>query len=116
MGMVRVYVAGPIGALDDGRPARLQAAIETGLHLLAAGFAPFVPHLWAASCAADEAACYERWMDYDFAWIGACSAVLRIPGESPGADREVEYAVSRGIQVFYSIEGLIDWRRGGLLR
>ncbi len=114
--MIRIYVAGPIGALDDGRPARIRAAIDAGAALLLAGFAPFVPHLWAAAMqdhevSADALATYEHWMAYDFEFLSACAAVLRIPGDSPGADREVAVAVGNGMPVFQSVEECIEWRR-----
>ena len=65
--MIRVYVAGPIGANDEGRAARVQAAVDAGLELLRAGLYPFVPHLWAASTPhADAVQDYESWMRYDF--------------------------------------------------
>lgn len=35
-----------------------------------------------------------------------CDAVLRLPGESPGADREVHYAISLGKPVYYGLEEL----------
>jgi len=37
-----------------------------------------------------------------------CNAVLRLPGESKGADAEVALAEENGIDVFYSIEDLIQ--------
>jgi hypothetical protein len=43
-------------------------------------------------------------LDYDLNWLAKCDAVLRLPGASSGADREVEYAQKLGIPVFYSIE------------
>ena len=49
----------------------------------------------AGACDADAFAEYETWMEYDLAWLGACEALLRLPGHSPGADREVRYALGR---------------------
>lgn len=110
--MIRIYVSGPIGALDEGRPARIRAAIDAGAALLRAGFAPFVPHLWAAAMqdhevSADALAGYEHWMAYDLDWLAACVAVLRLPGDSPGADREVAVAKGNGVPVFYSTKEVI---------
>lgn len=110
--MTRIYVAGPIGALDEHRPAKLRAAIDAGAALLLAGHAPFVPHLWAAAMqdrevTADALAHYETWMEYDFAMLEVCDAVLRIPGHSPGADREVARAMQLGLPVYYSVEEAI---------
>lgn len=105
----RIYVAGPIGADDDGRSARIAAAIDAGSHLLRLGHAPFVPHLWAAAMyddaiTADALLGYEDWMAYDLAFLRVCDAVLRIPGESPGADREVQLARELGKHVYFSVE------------
>jgi hypothetical protein len=107
--VIRVYIAGPIGANDDGRRARIDAAIGAGARLLAAGLAPFVPHLWAGACNADGLATYEQWMAYDFAFLDVCDALLRIPGHSPGADREVQRAVARGIPVFHAEADLLAY-------
>jgi len=37
-----------------------------------------------------------------------CDAVLRIPGESKGADQDVEIAKQRGIHVFYHLNEIPD--------
>lgn len=104
--MIRVFVAAPIGPLDEGRPARLAAAIDAGRDLLLAGFAPFVPHVWAAIRNADDWIDYDQWITHGFAWLDVCHVVLRLPGESPGADREVARAHARGIPVFDSVEAV----------
>ena len=40
----------------------------------------------------------------DLEWVSCSDAVLRLPGESAGADREVQHAKSLNIPVYYSIE------------
>jgi hypothetical protein len=45
-------------------------------------------------------------MELDNEWVLRCDALLRLPGESQGADAEVELAKKHGIPVFYSIEEL----------
>ena len=60
---------------------------------------------------------YEQWMDFDFSLIEHCDAVVRLNAEhgeyfqehSPGADREVEFALRNDIPVFYGIEALEEW-------
>lgn len=37
-----------------------------------------------------------------------CDAVLRIPGESKGADKDVEIAKARGLKVYYHIKDIPD--------
>jgi hypothetical protein len=107
--VIRIYVAHPIGPNDADRPARIDAALAVGAQLLAAGFAPFVPGLWCAACNAEGLATYEEWMRYDFAFLDVCDALLRIPGHSPGADREVARAVARGMRVYTSVAELLAW-------
>jgi hypothetical protein len=36
--------------------------------------------------------------------LAHCDAVLRLPGESTGADRDVEIATARGLPVYYAVE------------
>jgi hypothetical protein len=40
-------------------------------------------------------------------WVSVADAVLRLPGTSPGADREVALALSLGIPVYYDIEEML---------
>jgi len=45
----------------------------------------------------------------DLEWLAKCDAVLRLPGESKGADIEKDYALSLGIPVFFSIDDLLEY-------
>ena len=81
----------------------MRAALDAAEKCLDAGLAPFVPHLsgfWHFVYPHD----YESWMVYDFAWLELCDLVLRLPGESDGADWEVDLARSQNIPVLYSVE------------
>ena len=49
---------------------------------------------------------YEDWMIQDLAWLEKCDAVLRIPGESKGADLECNKAKALGIPVYNTIDDL----------
>ena len=51
---------------------------------------------------------YEFWMDQDFAWLERCDFLLRLNGESSGADREVERAEELSIPIYYHIGDLLD--------
>lgn len=106
-----VYLAGPIGANDGGRTQRIVNAIKAADDLWAAGFYAFVPHLchwWDAHTPRG----YEQWMDYDAAWLATCDALYRMPGESPGADREMKVAAALGMPVFTDLDSLRSWARG----
>jgi len=106
--MKRVYVAGPISKGDIW--ANVRRGVEVGLQLLDFGFAVFIPQLsmYAEPDALAGSKRYEEWLDNDFSWIEVSDCVLRIPGESAGADREVAHAEKLGIPVFYSLEDLIS--------
>lgn len=109
--MIRyVYVAGPLTARSGKTQAQhVDDAIDAGTKLLQLGFHPYIPHLshfWDQRTPRP----YEVWMALDFAWIVRCDALLRMPGESPGADREVFKARDLGVPVFYSIEELVAAR------
>lgn len=86
---LRVYVAGPYTGGNVNRNVR--AALCVGTWILAAGHLPFVPHVchfWDCMFPGD----YETWMRWDLGWLEQCDVVLRLPGVSPGADREVARA------------------------
>lgn len=102
---LKVYVAGPYTKPDP--EANTRAAITVGNELLDLGFAPFVPHLthfWHLQ----HFRPYEEWLDLDNQWLDCCDIVLRMPGESSGADKEVARAVSLGIPVVHSIDDVVN--------
>jgi hypothetical protein len=103
--MKRIYVAGPITRGDQFLNVR--AAVLVAEQLRSLGFAPFVPHisaLWHIIAPVS----YEDWLAYDFSWIDVCDGLLRIPGDSPGADREWEYAQSINKPTFIDIDSLLE--------
>lgn len=92
-----VYLAGPITSDPMGNTRR---AVAIATKLLRWGFAPFVPHLsvyWEMSAGPID---YEAWLAYDFAVLARCDALIRMHGDSPGADREVAEAGRLGLPVF----------------
>lgn len=105
--MKHVYIAGPLtgGNVMDN----VRNALAAGEKVLKAGFAPFVPHLsfyWEINMSPPVG--YEAMMTLDFAWLSKCDALIRLPGHSPGADREVIFAINRKIPVFYSVEEFLN--------
>lgn len=98
----RIYVAGPY---SSDPLANTQTAIAYGNRLLELGYAPFIPHLshfWHELFDHD----YEEWLDYGLEWVKVCDAILRLPGESNGADFETELAAGIDVPVYHSIEEL----------
>jgi hypothetical protein len=98
---MRIYIAAPYSRGDTAMNVR--RAIGFADLLLNMGHFPFVPHLthfWHMLCPQT----YETWLQYDKEWLMACDAILRLPGDSPGADREVEWAREAGLRVFMDIQ------------
>lgn len=102
---LRVYVAGPYTKGDT--ILNIREAILVGEKLRARGFCPFIPHLTAFWHIIAPSP-YEEWLDLDNQWIPCCDVLLRIPGESTGADSEVALARSLSMLVFTDIPSLIS--------
>lgn len=105
--MLRVYISGPITKGD--RIHNFAQAASAQRQLMNYGFATLNPMLSMMHPAADQID-YEKWLAGDLAWIEVADAVLRLPGESVGADRECGFAADNGVPVFHSIGELIDHR------
>jgi hypothetical protein len=102
----KVYVAGPYTKGDVALNVR--KAIEAGNELTQHGFAAFVPHFthfWHLLFPHE----YQFWIEHDEEWISVCDYLLRLPGDSSGADGEVKFAKEHGIKVFYSMGDLLAW-------
>ncbi len=104
-----IYVSGPISSDPEGHA---KTAMREAARLMDAGLHPFVPHLsvwWEKHYPRH----YESWMAWDFAWLDRCDAILRLPGHSPGADREMAVAEAAGLPRFHSVEECIEWATTG---
>jgi len=99
--IMKVYIAGPYTKGDTGENIGEAISVASSLMDLE-GVYPFVPHL-NHFIHIYEPRSYDYWMKYDKAWLVQCDAVLRIPGESPGADEEVQLAKSLGIPVYHDL-------------
>jgi hypothetical protein len=105
---VYVYVAGPFSGDEDGNANR---AIDFAERIRAIdGIIPFVPHLSRAWDARHPGHDYEVWMRWCLAWVERCDAIVRIPGKSPGADREIAHAKACDLSLV-----LESWPDNGML-
>lgn len=108
---MKVYISGPVS--NGGRfPPETQRncayrAMSYADLLFAKGHSPLCPHLTVFMQDIYPQS-YESWMRSDLEWLVSADAVLRIPGESSGADREVEHATIHGIPVYYSLDDIPD--------
>ena len=105
--MTSVYIAGAYSQGDPVRNIRLVLAIAEDL--IEEGFFVVVPHLFHLWHFVYPHS-YDFWLDYGKKLLSLCDCVLRISGESKGADGEVEYAREIGKAVFYNLDELLDWK------
>ena len=102
----RVYLSHPITGSGDARQNMKQIA-RLGMELRRRGYAPFVPSAGPSSIMG-RGMSHEAWMECDLPYVLVADALVRMPGESPGADAEVAYAESLGIPVYYGVEALYE--------
>ncbi len=107
-----VYVAGPITRGDT--LVNIRNGMLAGTELTKRGFVPFIPHNDFIQYILDPVTLdYETILRLDLAWIERCDALLRLEGDSPGADREVAHAQKLGLLVTSDIEYLEEANAGG---
>lgn len=86
---VKVYVAGPY---TSNPKANTERAIEAADWLSNAyGVTPFIPHLshfWHLQSPKPQS----FWYSYDLEFLKVCDILVRLPGDSAGADWEVRIA------------------------
>lgn len=101
---MRVYIAGPYSAGEQAELVR--EAVLVGLAVFRHGHMPFIPHLYHFAhylCPQP----YEAWMTLDLSWLAVCDGLIRLPGTSPGADREVERARQLGLVVWAGLDAFL---------
>ncbi len=106
-----IYIAAPYGrrrGLSEKEcEQNVQRAILYARILITKGFIPIVPHLYHYIHAGWDASPGEdTWLSLCKPLVSLSDAVLRIAGESQGADDDVQVALLDGIPVFYSLEEL----------
>jgi len=98
-----VYIASPYTKGDVA--VNVRKSFEAADELAGLGYLPYPPlftHFWHLIFPHP----YEFWCEMDLEWILHCDCLLRLPGESSGADKEVEFAVKYNIPVYYSVSEL----------
>lgn len=102
--LIKVYIAGPY---SEGNPAENTGRAMVMWHTLTdLGYLAVCPHL-NHFLEIIKKKPYDYWMEYDEVFLDMCDCILRLPGTSPGADREVAYALESGKKVFDNIEELV---------
>lgn len=106
-----VYLAGPYTRPDPS--INVNRTIEVAEQLQDLGtitcFIPHLTHLWHVVHPHED---INHWYEYDLAMLARCDALLRLDGDSSGADAEMKFAEERGIPVFTSPALLCSWSIG----
>lgn len=101
-----VYVAGPVSL--GNWMENLRFALNAAEEIAQAGYLPFCPHTSMMWEFAHPGHPYQFWLyRVTLPWITKCDYLVRIPGESNGADREAEFAKQHDIPVYYSVDEFI---------
>ena len=103
--MKKVYIASPYTKGDVAVNVKTQ--LDCVDELMTLGFAPFAP-LYSHFQHMAHPRPYTDWIEIDKVWVLTCDCVLRLEGESSGADGEVKLAKENGIPVYYSINDLVN--------
>jgi hypothetical protein len=101
--MIKVFISSPYTLGDVALNVKRQ--IDVADELMNLNFLPFVPlyyHFQHMFHPRD----YDQWLKFDLQWVESCDCLLRLDGESKGADIEVSRAKELKIPVFYSIDEL----------
>ncbi len=114
-----ILVAGPYRSGTNDDPARMADNLRqleaVTLPLFRAGHLPMIGEwvalpLWhlAGGQTPGDAAWQEILYPIAHRLLTQCEAVLRLPGESKGADEDVRLATARGLPVYYRLEDVPD--------
>ena len=104
--MIRVYLASPYTNGDVA--INVNRVIDMANQLADKGYAPYIPHLthfWHIITPRP----YDFWLKLDNEFLKCCDCILRLEGNSKGADNEVALALKLEKPVFYSISELLEW-------
>jgi hypothetical protein len=101
-----VYISGPYSNGDTEQNVR--SAIDAAEQVIENLGIPIIPHVtyWWNEIYPHG---YEFWLAYDMQLLEGCDVLWRLPGESKGADREVENAKKLGLSIVYSFDELMDY-------
>lgn len=101
--MKRVYLSGPV--TKGNRSHNFSQSLDAQQLLMEAGYAVFNPMLTMMH-PNEQNISWEMWLAGDLAWIDVCDLIVRLPGESLGADTETAHGILRGIPVLTLQEAL----------
>lgn len=109
---LRVYIAGPMtgGTGKNYNIEKIHEAIKVHLTLIELGFVSHCPQLTIfCEFMQPNRISYDQWLELDMNYIDDSDIVLRIPGPSPGADRECKCAKALCKPVVVGLDNFLCW-------
>lgn len=100
-----VYIASAYTKGDQAE--NVKAQIDAADQLMNYGFAVYVPLLSHFQHMIHPRP-YQDWIELDNIWVLKCDILLRLPGESAGADEEAQLARDNNMPVYHDIILLLD--------
>lgn len=105
-----VYISGPVTS-SGWVIHHLRRAIDAADQVAAAGFIPYIPHMAIIWDLVHPEHDYEFWLyTVTLPWVAKCDYLIRLPGESFGAEKEEEVARMLGKKIFYSVGEFLAWK------
>ncbi len=104
--MKKVFIAGPYTNGDVAQNVKL--AMDVANIIIEEGHAPYCPHL-THFLHMNQAQPYEKWLELDKEYLKICDVLIRLKGNSNGADGEVKLAEKLNIPIFYNLKELISY-------
>ena len=101
--MIKVFISGPYTLGDVA--LNIKNAMTAANEIINMGAAPYCPHL-SHFLHMNNYQEYSTWLEIDNEFLLCCDIVLRLPGISNGADKEVELAKTANLPVIYHISEL----------
>lgn len=108
---IKIYIASPYtngGKYNEAKVANVQRQIDAFASLADFGFIPYAP-LLNHYVNQEHPRDWQFWIDQCEQWVECCDCVLRLSGESKGADVEVEWAKAQGKPVFRTVHEVVDY-------
>ncbi len=99
-----IYIASPYTAGNQEENVLRQ--IKAANKIIDAGHIPIWP-LSSHYLHLEQPRPYDDWLDIDIELLSSCDALVRLPGNSNGADIEVN-AAAGNMHVFYGMKSLTD--------
>lgn len=107
MGKIKVYLAGPYTFPKGEEQENVNRMIDYAQQI-PDKFWVYIP-LLIHYIQIRHPKSYKYCMQYEQVAIDVCDCLLRMSGESKGADEEIKYIKKQGKPVFYSVEELEEY-------